>query len=296
MYRENANKPVAGIEGRERCWEKQERSEKQREKVKDVRAKQEKRKSEKEFFKKARPGVEREMKMNERCKGRIECEHSSVLSFRGVSESFLLRCSAFVIKFNPRLSQLQPIDSLSLSPSVSLLFFSPSLSFLSLPLPLQLSFASGTLFLVLLWNVICGEVWGCKEQLCVCVCKCVCTCMCLWLKTAYMNVLAYVYIRMCLSSKSERGHLWNMYFLLFYQKYSWNITPVKTLSFWCNSRKIQYLKKCRWLLERMMPEKEIRSQTLSTLGKCEMGNVGFGASGLSEVDSAQMLTYPWLQQ
>lgn len=40
----------------------------------------------------------------------------------------------------------------------------------------------------------------------------------------------------------------------------------------------------------MMPEKEIRSQTLSTLGKCEMGSVGFGASGLSEVDSAQMLT------
>lgn len=211
--------------------------------MKDVRAKQEKRRSEKEFFKKARPGVEREMKMNERCKGRIECEHSSVLSFRGVSESFLLRCSAFVIKFNPRLSQLQPIDSLSLSPSVSLLFFSPSLSFLSLPLPLQLSFASGTLFLVLLWNVICGEVWGCKEQFCACVGGSACAWMCLWLNTACTHVLAYVYIHVCLSSKLERGYLWNMYFLLFYQKHSWNITPVKTLSFWCNSMKIEYLKK-----------------------------------------------------
>lgn len=110
------------------------------------------------------------MKMNERCKRRIECEHSSVLSFRGISESFLLRCSAFVIKFNPRLSQLQPIDSLYLFPSVSLFCFSPSLAFFSLLLPLRPSFASGTLFLVLLWNMICGEVWGHKEQLYVFVC------------------------------------------------------------------------------------------------------------------------------
>lgn len=104
---------------REKTLRETETSEKQREKMKDVRAKKGEKK-EKEFFKKARPGVEREMKMNERCEGRIECEHSCVLSFRGVSESFLLRCSAFVIKFNPRLSQLQPIDRLYLSP----LFFS----------------------------------------------------------------------------------------------------------------------------------------------------------------------------
>lgn len=138
MYRENANKPAAGIDGREKMLRETERSEKQREKMKDVRAKKWRKKREKEFFKKARPGVERETKMNERCEGRIECEHSSVLSFRGVSESFLLRCSAFVIKFNPRLSQLQPIDSLYLSPSVSLLFFSLSVFSLFLfLLPLQ---------------------------------------------------------------------------------------------------------------------------------------------------------------
>lgn len=112
--------------------------------MKDARAKKEEREREREFFKKARPGVEGEMKMNGRCEGRIEREHSSVLSFKGVSESFLLRCSAFVIKFNPRLSQLHPIDSLYLSPSVSL-----SLQFFSVSF-LQPSSASGTLFLVLL--------------------------------------------------------------------------------------------------------------------------------------------------
>lgn len=62
MYRENANKPTTG-KGREGREMLREGSEKQREKVKDVKAKKRKKK----WFKKARPGVEGEMKMNERC-------------------------------------------------------------------------------------------------------------------------------------------------------------------------------------------------------------------------------------
>lgn len=62
MYRENANKPTTGKgRGGEML---RERSEKQREKVKDGKAKNERKKKR---LKKSRPGVEREMKMNERC-------------------------------------------------------------------------------------------------------------------------------------------------------------------------------------------------------------------------------------
>lgn len=43
MYRENANKPAAGIEKRERDAERNERSEKQKGKVKDVRKTEKKR-------------------------------------------------------------------------------------------------------------------------------------------------------------------------------------------------------------------------------------------------------------
>lgn len=173
------SQPLEGRRERERDAERNKRE------VKNKRRKwkmqEPKKKRENEFFKKARPGVEREMKMNERCEGRIECEHSSVLSFKGVSESFLLRCSAFVIKFSPRLSQLHPIDSLSLP-------FCLSPVFLCL-LPLQPSSASGTLFLVLLWNVICGEVWGCKEQLCACV-----ACVFMHLHVCGYRVCACVYM------------------------------------------------------------------------------------------------------
>lgn len=62
MYRENANKPAAGKQGRESVGEKP-RSEKQREKVKDVRSKEKKKRE--NPLKRKGPRVEREMKMNE---------------------------------------------------------------------------------------------------------------------------------------------------------------------------------------------------------------------------------------
>lgn len=147
------------------------------------------------------------MKMNERCKGRIECEHSSVLSFRGKSESFLLRCSAFVIKFNPRLSQLQPIDSHYLSPSVSLLFVSLSVFSLSLLLPLQPSFANGTFISGVamkcdLWRGVRGV-----QRTVVCVCACVSACMhvCLWCVYICLRVHLHTEVCVCVSHKFRAG-------------------------------------------------------------------------------------------
>ena len=135
------------------------------------------------------------MKMNERCEGRIECEHSSVLSFRGVSESFLLRCSAFVIKFNPRLSQLQPIDSLYLSPSVSPLFFSLCLFSVSppsssaAPPPLrQWNFISGVAMKCDLWRGVRVQ----RTVVCVCVCAHACVCL-----PAFFTLLCVCDYRLC---------------------------------------------------------------------------------------------------
>lgn len=156
------------------------------------------------------------MKMNERCKGRIVREHSSVLSFRGVSESFLLRCSSFVIKFNPRLSQLQPIDSLYLSPSVSLRFFSLSV--------FSLSSSPSSAALLCQWNFISGvamkcDLWrGVKVQKTV-----VCACMraCLWLQTASVRSCVRVFTFTCLCVfvliNAEQGYLYNVQFIVFFQ-------------------------------------------------------------------------------
>jgi len=112
--------------------------------------------------------VESEMKMNEK-RGWRECEHSSVLCFRGVSGSFLLWCSAFVIKFSGRLSQLQQIDSLYLALSVSVFFLpcfpSPSFFLCGPPLPAELYF----------W--CCYEMWSaerCEDAQSTRACACVC--------------------------------------------------------------------------------------------------------------------------
>lgn len=129
------------------------------------------------------------MKMNERCERRIAREHSSVLSFRDESESFLLRCSAFLIKFNARLSQLQPINSLHLALSVSLPSFSSSLASSSAALLCQRNFISGVAVKCDLWRgarvqrtVTCVRacVWL-SEFSCACVCRhCVSVLICIY--------------------------------------------------------------------------------------------------------------------
>lgn len=138
----------------------------------------------KELFKKARPGVEREMKMNERCSSRMWTVLSSLLQ-RRITELPV----AIVIKFSPRLSQLQLIDSLLFC------FFPPSLCPSSLPsVPQQphQNFISGV---AMKRDTVCEEVWRHKEEFCVWAHACICG------------------YSLCVTL---HAYLWNIYSILFF--------------------------------------------------------------------------------